>query len=89
MTEPRRPSRLATILERLLDNPAGRFIEKRVMSWQRRRIAENPKNPDPYVEIIATESMLKFHEKERRRKDREVWEAEMLKLGEDPELIQS
>lgn len=73
--------------ERVLNGRLGSFLERRLMTWQQKRISENPANPDPDVRIIATESMLKFHEKERRRKDREAWEARMRALGEDPSLI--
>lgn len=81
------PSRFASIMERALDGRVGSFVERRLMKWQRKRIASRPPSSHPDVEIIATESMLKFHEKERRRLDRERWETKMKELGYDPSLV--
>ncbi len=83
-----RPSGLARAMERVLAGRTGTALERRLERWQLGRIAENPANPDPDVEIIATAKMLKFHEKERRRKDRETWEQTMQKLSFDPKLVQ-
>lgn len=85
----RPPSRVAQLLEKVFGGIAGTLIEERLASWQRRRIARRPKSRDQDVQIVATDSMLKFHEKERRKVYRDEWEALMRKLGYDPELILS
>lgn len=81
------PSWLARAMERVFGGRIGGFIERGLMKWQTKRIAKNPKSDNPDVDIIATDKMLKFHEKEKRRVDREVWEARMKDLGADPALI--
>lgn len=90
-------SRVARWGERLAGGRLGNFLESRLAGWQRRRIAHKQPETAETVEadergdvrIIATDGMLKFHEKERRRVYREHWETAMRDAGFDPQRILS
>ncbi len=82
------PSWAARVGERLLSNPAGDLFERACSKFWLKRIDTSPRTDDPDVRIVATDSMLKFHEKERRKVYRAEWEQLMRRLGYDPELIQ-
>ena len=95
---PRGPSWVSKLAERLLRGRLTDKVEERLMRWQHARIRakapkEEPLPPEPDeradVRVIATDRMLKFHEKERRRVYRARWESEMRRRGYDPELILS
>lgn len=81
---PVKPAWSARLSKRILDTPFGGGIERTLSNWQLKRIRARPANPDPDVKIIATPHMLKFHEKERRRKYREAWEVALQDAGFDP-----
>lgn len=85
--EPVRPSRLSRIGRAIFDTYLGDWLEQRLSAWQQQRIRTRPPNPDPDVLIVATDRMLKFHEKERRKTYRTEWERRMRRFGYDPKLI--
>jgi hypothetical protein len=62
-------------------------LEQRVSAWQQSRIRANQERPGSDVLIVATDRMLKFHEKERRKVYRTEWEDLMRKIGQDPRRI--
>lgn len=78
-----RPSWTGKALERVF---GGRF-EKRMQRYWLGRIDTTPREDHPDVRIIADNTMLKFHEGERRREYREDWEAAMKRFGRNPNLI--
>lgn len=78
---------LSRIGEFLLGGMVGDFLESRIAAWQQRRIDTSPRAAEPDVQIIATDSMLKFHEKERRKVYRAAWETAMRQAGYDPSEI--
>jgi len=84
----RRLSKVAKVAEWLLDKTFGVDFERSAAKFQRKRIDANPDNPDPDVNIIVDEDMLKFHEKDRRRAYREEWETLMRDHSYDPALIE-
>jgi hypothetical protein len=69
-------------------NPFGDLVEKTAKKFWLKRIDTSPRTEEPDVQIIADDSMLKFHEKERRKIYRTEWEHTMERLGYDPKLIQ-
>lgn len=83
-----RPSWLARLGEILLGNPFGDFLERILTTFWLKRIDTSPRKDEPDVHIVADNSMLKFHEKERRKVYRTEWEHTMERLGYDPKLIQ-
>lgn len=87
--KPPAPSRIARRAEHLFNNPLGDLVERRLAKWQLARINRKSRKPGPDVSIIATHTMLKFHEKERRKLYREQWEKAMRRAGYDPFLILS
>jgi hypothetical protein len=82
-TDTSSPNWLARLGERLLDGPFGDRLEQRVSAWQQSRIRANQERPGTDVLIVATDRMLKFHEKERRKTYRTEWERQMRRLGLD------
>ncbi len=80
-------SRLARRLERLLDGRAGDRIENGLARWQLKRIDTGERKDAPDVKIVADRTMLKFHEKERRKAYRDEWELLMRSLDFDPKRI--
>jgi hypothetical protein len=84
---PRKPSIVAKGMELLLRGVGGVWLEHRLAAYWQRRIDVGPRPGEPDVRIVASQTMLKFHEKERRREYRERWEALMKKLGYNPKLI--
>lgn len=82
-----RPGWPARLGERLFDTYLGDRLEQRVSAWQQSRIRANQDRQDPDVLIVATDRMLKFHEKERRRVYRDQWERLMKATGQDPRRI--
>ncbi|MSU76145.1 hypothetical protein EXS54_01590 [Patescibacteria group bacterium] len=85
--EPAKPSWGARIGERVFDTRLGEMLERRLSKRQLSRINTDLRPDEPDVRIIATESMLKFHEKERRKLYRTDWEAAMKRFGFDADLI--
>lgn len=81
------PSWAARLSGRLLSTPAGDLLERAGAKFWLKRIDTTPRPEEPDVQIVATDSMLKFHEKERRKTYRAEWEQLMRRLGYDPELI--
>lgn len=77
----------ARFWEKVLGGLIGEVIEDRLAGWQKKRIDTGRRPDEPDVQIIATDSMLKFHEKERRNTYRKQWEALMRKHGQDPTLL--
>ena len=82
-----RPGWPARVGEALLVNPAGDFIERAFKKFWLKRIDTSPRAEEPDVRIVADDTMLKFHEKERRKVYRTEWEHTMERLGYDPGLI--
>lgn len=82
-----RPGMVARLAERTFDTYLGDKLEQRVAAWQQSRIRADQERPGTDVLIVATDRMLKFHEKERRKVYRAQWEALMRKLGQDPRHI--
>ncbi|MEX1113586.1 MAG: hypothetical protein WD603_02120 [Patescibacteria group bacterium] len=80
-------SRVARRLERLLDSGVGDRIEQRLSRWQLKRIDTGERQDAPDVKIVADRTMLKFHEKERRKAYRDEWELLMRSLDFDPKRI--
>ena len=81
------PSVVARLGELLLGNPAGDVLEKICAKFWLQRIDTTPRPEEPDVRIVADDTMLKFHEAERRKVYRAKWEQLMRKLGYDPQLI--
>lgn len=81
------PSWAGRFGELLLGNPLGDFLERACSRFWLKRIDTTPRPDDPDVRIVANDSMLKFHEKERRKIYRAEWEHLMGRLGYDPKLI--
>lgn len=86
---PAGPGRMAGWSERLLTGRVSDWLEKRLSSFQLKRIDTKPRADEPDVRIIADRTMLKFHEKERRKTYRTEWELSMRSLGFDPKHIES
>lgn len=84
-----RPGWPARLGERLFNTYLGDRLEQRVAAWQQARIRADQDRKDPDVLIVATDRMLKFHEKERRRVYRDRWETLMRAAGENPRRILS
>ena len=82
-----RPDWSARLGERIFNTYLGDRLEQRVAAWQQARIRVNQDRQDPDVLIVATDRMLKFHEKERRRVYRDQWEELMKSAGENPRRI--
>ncbi|MDP9211658.1 MAG: hypothetical protein M3N59_00020 [bacterium] len=80
-------SRVARHVERLLGSRAGDWIEQRLAGWQLKRIDTGERKGAPEVRIVADRTMLKFHEKERRKAYRDEWELLMRSLDFDPKRI--
>lgn len=74
---------LAHLAEKLFNGRMGDKLEQRVSAWQQARIRSNQDRPGTDVLIVATDRMLKFHEKERRKVYRTEWETRMKSLGLD------
>lgn len=83
----REPSRVARRAERLLGGAVGTWLEQRLSGWQLKRIDTGGRADAPDVRIVADRTMLKFHEKERRKTYREEWELLMRSLDFDPGRI--
>lgn len=81
------PSWAARLGQLLLDNPVGDFLERAAAKFWLKRIDTKPRPDEPDVRIVADDSMLKFHEKERRKVYRAEWEHLLGRLGYDPALI--
>ena len=81
------PSRFAKWREKLLGGRFGGWLEKRLSKFQLSRIDTEPRANEPDVRIVADRTMLKFHEKERRKTYRAEWELLMRSLGFDPKHI--
>lgn len=62
---------LKKMLTRLLRGSLGDWLERRARSWQRRRIDARPHAPEPSV--VISDSMLKFHEEDRREEYQKEW----------------
>lgn len=84
---PSRSSGVARTLERLFDSYFGDWLEQRLAAWQEARIRADQDRRDPDVLIVATDRMLKFHEKERRKAYRSEWEGLMRRAKYDPAEI--
>lgn len=74
-------TRAARFWERVFDSRLGDRLEQRLAAWQQARIRGNQDRNDPDVLLVATDRMLKFHEKERRKVYRTEWEQLMRKTG--------
>ena len=85
--EPAAPSRFTAWREKLLSGRFGDRLEERLAAFQLKRIDTEPRAEEPDVRIIADRTMLKFHEKERRKVYRAEWELLMRSLGFDPKHI--
>lgn len=85
--EPPAPGRAAAWQERLLSGRIGDRLEERLAKFQLKRIDTEPRSDEPDVRIIADRTMLKFHEKERRKVYRTEWELLVRSLGFDPKHI--
>lgn len=93
----RPPSLTAKLQERLFGTFVGELLEQRLGKWQKARILRKSKAPEledgasteerEHVQIVATDQMLKLHEKERRLLYRQEWEELMKKQGYDPAII--
>lgn len=81
------PTWSARVGERLFNGSFGQRLENRLQRRQLSRINTDPRPNEPDVRIVASESMLKFHEKERRKSYRTDWEAAMKRLGYQADLI--
>ncbi len=81
------PARTAAWRERLLSGRVGDWLERRLSAFQLKRIDTEPRAKEPDVRIVADRTMLKFHEKERRKTYRTDWEHLMKSLGFDPKRI--
>jgi hypothetical protein len=81
------PGLMARFGERVFDTYLGDKLEQRLAAWQQSRIRANQERSDSDVLIVATDRMLKFHEKERRKVYRDQWERLMRQLGENPRRI--
>lgn len=81
------PGTVAAWQERLLAGRIGDWLEERLAAFQLKRIDTEPRPDEPDVRIVADRTMLKFHEKERRKTYRAEWELLMRSLGFDPKHI--
>lgn len=82
-----RPGWPAAVGTVLLGNPFGDFLERSLKKFWLKRIDTSARADEPDVRIVADDTMLKFHEKERRKVYRTEWEHTMERLGYDPGLI--
>lgn len=68
-------SRLKRMFSWFLSGTIGNFIENKLSTWQLDRARQKAKNlPDP-ANLLISEHILKFHNYDRRREYRGLWQA--------------
>lgn len=75
-TRATRQNWFAKFLEILIRNPLGQLAEKGYKKWQLRRARAKRGNKNPGA-VIISESMLKFHESDRRAEYAAAWQARL------------
>lgn len=66
---------LRFFFEFMLNGRVGNFVERKLMKWQLENIHKKMKKLGSDASIVATSSMLKFHNRDRRRYYKNLWEA--------------
>lgn len=59
-------SGLAVLFENLLGGKVGDFLERRLGKWHKKRFEKRKKNAGPDFGVVVNDSMLKFHNTDKR-----------------------
>lgn len=75
---------LLTVLQRffefILNTQLGQKLEDRLAAYQKKRAENKKRHLGPESDIIIKENILKFHNIDRRKKIRELWEERLEKI---------